>query len=179
MADHTVSEHVQRLEKQNRAMKVLVGVVAVIACACLLLQLTQAGQMRAAEAETAKSVEAEQFVVRDSMGNGRVFIGVTSDGPMLEFRDARGKTRMSLAMEKDNVLMTVYDGTALHSDSHGRMQARLTMNKQGTSIAVLDAGAVRGTLATKSTKAAPSLQLLDAADKVIWSAPPPATPATK
>ena len=179
MTDHTVAEHVQRLEKQNRTMKALVGVVGAVSCACLLLQLAEPGRMRAAEAETAKSVEAEQFVVRDSMGNGRVMLAMTSAGPMLEFRDARGKTRMSLALEKDDVLMTVYDGTALHSDPHGRVQARLTLNKEGTSVAILDAGAQRGTMVVKSAKAAPALMLLDAGGKTVWSAPPPAVAATK
>ena len=177
MAENEMMRHVQRLEKQNRAMKVLVGAVGVVAVACLLLQTVQPVQMRAAEVETPKSLDAEQFVVRDSMGNGRVFIGVTAAGPLLEFRDARGKTRMSMAMEKDDLMMTVYDGTALHSDPHGRMLARMTMNKDGTSMAILETGVVRGSLATKASKAAPTLLLLDAAGKAVWTAPAPATPA--
>jgi len=168
-------ERVQRLERQNRTMRIAVACLAVLCVCCLLLELVSPARMRAAEAETAKSLEAEQFVVRDSRGNGRVFIGVTADGPMFEFRDTRGKTRMSLAMEKDDVLLNVYDSRAMAADSRGRLQARVMATRTGLAVGAYDSGTLTGSVVVKPAKTGTTLVLEDAGGKAVWSAPPPAT----
>ena len=179
MTADMLNEHVQRLEKQNRWMRVAVACLAVVSVCCLLLELASPSRMRIAEAETAKSLEAEQFVVRDSMGNGRVFIGVTADGPMFEFRDTRGKTRLSLAMEKDDVLLSVFDARPLPSEPRGRLQARVMATRRGLAMGVYDSGTLTGSVVVKPAKTGTTLVLEDAGGKAVWSAPPPADGAGK
>ncbi|HUW34513.1 MAG TPA: hypothetical protein VM223_23140 [Planctomycetota bacterium] len=173
MTDQNVNDRLLRLERQNRMLRILVAGAVLVVCIAALFQAVPV--MRAAEAETAKSLEAEQFVVRDSRGNGRVFIGVTADGPMFEFRDTRGKTRMSLAMEKDDVLLSVYDSRAMAADSRGRLQARVMATRTGLAVGAYDSGTLTGSVVVKPAKTGTTLVLEDAGGKAVWSAPPPAT----
>ena len=175
----SLKDDLKRLEKQNRKMRIAVMGFAAVSAACLLLEMTYLSRMRIAEAETAKSVEAEQFVVRDSRGNGRVFIGVTADGPLFEFRDTRGKTRLSLAMEKDDVLLSVYDSRAMAADSRGRLQARVAATRTGVSVGAYDAGTLAGSVVVKPAKSGTMLVIEDAGGKAVWSAPPPEEGKTK
>jgi len=172
-----MNDRLLELERQNRRLRILVTAFALVTCIAAALHVVPA--MRIAEAETAKSVEAEQFVVRDSRGNGRVFIGVTADGPLFEFRDTRGKTRLSLAMEKDDVLLSVYDSRAMAADSRGRLQARVAATRTGVSVGAYDAGTLAGSVVVKPAKSGTMLVIEDAGGKAVWSAPPPEEGKTK
>ncbi len=86
-----VRERVIKLERQNRRFK-RVGVAALIVPALLLVL---------GQAPPKKTVEANEFILRDSGGNARVRLSVENDSfsggtPKMVFLDAKGTTNLEL-----------------------------------------------------------------------------------
>ncbi len=68
-----VERRLQRLERQNRRLRLVVysGLVAVV------------GAVAMAQTRPSQTIEAERFVVRDRMGNQRAVLGLEDDAPRL------------------------------------------------------------------------------------------------
>ena len=94
-------ERVDRLERENRRLKV-VGTVA----AALLATVITMGQ-----ASRAKVVEAESFVVRDQTGAARVVMGTGSGGAgEISVIDGSGKARVAIDGGGSSSGFTITDG---------------------------------------------------------------------
>ena len=93
----TIMARVERLERQNRRMKLVVVSMVVVVGAGLLM-----GQASPTK-KVPKVITAEKFRVVDKDGNLRIGLGVEPDGsPRLMFIDEDGKTRIGLYVERDD-----------------------------------------------------------------------------
>jgi len=98
MAENTselsgIMSRLEQVEKENRALK-FVGTVILLVLGAVLLM---------AQSRTGRTVEAENFVLRDSRGNVRATLGIElEDRPTLTLRDARGLPLVSLAGGEDS-----------------------------------------------------------------------------
>lgn len=83
----------ERLEKQNRRLRV--AGFSLCGLACLLLML---GQAKPKE----RTLEAESFVLVDKEGTTRASLGLLRDGAVgLHLKDTNGKTRVKLSVQGD------------------------------------------------------------------------------
>ena len=80
-----LAQRVEKLEKANRRLK-LAGVLALTLVGCLLLL---------GVASPDRTVEAEEFILRDASGNRRAGLAVVAQGPGLHLYDANGKLLFS------------------------------------------------------------------------------------
>jgi hypothetical protein len=83
--EDSILERLNALEKQNRWMK-RIGVAAIVIAASLLVM----GQKAAVN----RTIEANEFLLRDSNGTVRSKWVVTQDGPRLLLLDGNGKERV-------------------------------------------------------------------------------------
>lgn len=127
-----------RLERETRRSKRITLVVVLAAAAVVLMGQT-------APHRTPKSLEAEEFVLRDSRGQVRASLGTTQ-----------------------NPSATVLQ---IHGDN-GKPRTRLTVSSDGTSsLEVIDTGErVRVLLGVKDN-GSPRIWLGNEAGKIIWRAP--------
>ena len=128
-----LAQRVEKLEKANRRLK-LAGVLAMALVGCLLLL---------GAASPKRTVEAEEFILRDANGEVRALLGMIQEGPMFALYGAephRG-SRAILRMAAEGPMLTLSDE-----------------NKQ-----------IRVMLGTTSNE--PVLAFFDANGKVIFSAP--------
>ena len=107
-------ERVERLEKQNRWMKRM-GVVAILPVVVLLVS----GQ---AKVDTKKTVEANEFVLKDTNGVVRAKLGMgvallTKNGPGLVLYDEQGQERASVATWGEQAKIYVSSGGSTTSSS--------------------------------------------------------------
>ncbi len=88
-----VVERLEELEQQNRRLKLMGVMVLILAGAGLLM-----GQV----VPSSRTVEAEQFVLKDVSGKPRGILAIRADGtPRLEFLEEDGKPRAALATAAD------------------------------------------------------------------------------
>jgi hypothetical protein len=130
----TLTLRIEKLERQNRG----------IAVAALVLLL--AFGLAAARTSKPRTIEAEQFIVRDATGRARITIGspatsgaaylLPPDEPAIWLSDANGADRLILTA----------DGLRL-ADSQDKPAAEVTLGKTAT------------------------IRLYDSANHVVWSAP--------
>lgn len=87
----------ERLERENRRLKVVVG--------SILLGLAAVGLVGQAGAKSGGMVvEAEQFLLRDSSGVLRAALKTAVNGPVgLALADTKGQNRMLLDVDKDGL----------------------------------------------------------------------------
>jgi hypothetical protein len=179
-------ERVERLEKQNRKLK-HAGVVALILAAAVFL-MGQTAQK--------KTVEANEFILRDANGNLRAALGVDKDGTGLFLWDAAGKIRAALEVVADEPQLVLYDSAGKQSaalsiykgvpglglfDSAGNPRATLDVGADGPGLTLSDQEGFEATIGTtdlgttrtgESHKtSAASVVLFDKDKKVIWQAP--------
>ena len=95
-----IEERLERLEKQNRRMKLVGGSVLVVAAALIVM---------ACASPAPKALEGEELIIRDSDGKRRATIGVTEDGSLLFFDDERGKRRAVLGVTKAGPILALFD----------------------------------------------------------------------
>ncbi len=77
------------LQRSNKRLRLMTGALMLL-CGALITM----GQTNSAVPET---LQAQQFVLRDSGGKVRGAMGMTSDGAVgLDFKDAKGHTRVTL-----------------------------------------------------------------------------------
>ena len=134
----TLTTRVERLERESRRSKRITLVVLVGVAAAALV-----GQ--AAPHRPPKSLEAEEFVLRDSRGQVRASLGTTQ---------SPGATVLQLHAE------------------NGKPRARITVSSDGTSsLEVMDAGErVRVLLGVKDN-GSPRIWLGNDTGKIVWRAP--------
>jgi hypothetical protein len=107
-------ERVEHLEKQNRCMK-RTGAVAVLSAVVLLVS----GQ---AKVDTKKTVEANEFILKDANGVVRAKLGMgvallTKNGPGLVLYDERGQERASVATWEEQAKIYLSGGSSITSPS--------------------------------------------------------------
>lgn len=110
----SLCERVERLEKQNRWMKRM-GVVAILSAVVLLVS----GQ---AKLDTKKTVDANEFVLKDANGVVRAKLGMGAEllmknGPGLVLYDERGQERASIATSEEKTQINVSGGGFTTSSS--------------------------------------------------------------
>jgi hypothetical protein len=193
-------ERVDRLEKQNRWMK-LMGVVAILSAVVLLVS----GQ---AKVDAKKTVEANEFVLKDTNGVVRAKLGMglvfpLKDGPGLVLYNEGGHERAAVAASEEQAQIRLTSGGPVTSFASSSMWAGLP-GKDGSGVAItgpsgvvrmnLDGAVIGGpqialqdkegyethlgktdTVFTKSGKtqqtSAASVVMFDKEKKVLWSAP--------
>ena len=167
-------QRVEKLEKANRRLK-LAGVLALTLVGCLLLL---------GAASPKRTVEAEEFVLRDANGDERARLGITASGSALGFRDANGNLRAVLSTKGGLILYDAKGDMRLSLGDLPGGAALLLKDANGVSrvmLSVFDAGATAGLLLYDAngkvavlvavSPRGRELKLLDANGKLIFSAP--------
>ncbi len=153
-----VVKRLEKVERQNRRMKVGGIIISLVASASLLM-----GQAM----PKPTTVEGEAFVVRDATGNQRAALHLTPDGgAALSFFDLAGKIRAALRVDREGSP----DLTLL--DEAAKIRAILRVERAGLPGLVFfdQAGRARATLYVESEGSA-VLQLSRKDEKVFWRAP--------
>jgi hypothetical protein len=140
----SVLERLQNLEKQNRSLKRAFGLVFVVLASFAVMGM----------AAKRRSVQANEFILRDSNGitraalrmgstgprllfydeNGkaaRVLLGVLGSGPALGLYDKNGRTRVSLAVTSNGANLTF-------NDNDEKLRAELGMLDGGPNLMFLN-----------------------------------------
>lgn len=119
-----------RVEAQHRRFKYGVALTA------LLLALWSCAQMA-----QARRVSAEEFLLVDRAGRVRAVLGISSQGPVLGFRDESGKGRAAFGIGSG-------DGPGMVlADETGKPRAELVVRNGQPTLALSDgAGTVRAEL---------------------------------
>ena len=143
-----VVARLEKLERQNRRMK-QAGAVALILAAAVLLM---------GQAPATRTVEANEFVLKDSSGTVRGRFSTYEQNTHLWLYDANGKSRMWLHV-----------GGLVLWDNDGKTRAALSMNEEET---ILDLVGTNGSGAHLGIDVdGPGLILSDKDNKVLWKAP--------
>jgi hypothetical protein len=186
-----VMERLARVEKQNRWL-VRGGVALVLCCASLLLM---------APKPSARTIEAQSFVLRDDAGSVRAELHMKDKGPELALYPAyagpKAAVKVGLSLNEDGPELVLYGGpkkmsavlTAgdqgadlyLGSAEDGHASAELRADKDGPNLSLKDSEGfltaigtqelVSPTAGQKVQTSAASIYLLDSKRKILWSAP--------
>jgi len=97
MQENELIQRVERLERGNRRWK-LAALVLLLGCLVLLLAGFDYPQPFLVKA---RSVEAQNFVLRDADGQVRARMAISEDGPRLSFFDEQGKVVSSLPLKPE------------------------------------------------------------------------------
>jgi len=156
--DHEgILQRLEKLERQNRRMK-LAGLGALIIAGAILLMGQTSGPRALSE------VKANSFLLVDGSGRTRAVLHMMEHGgPGLALYDENGKARA--------VLGVVSDGTPVFGlyGANGNMRATLTAFSDGSKLDLFDAnGKTRAGLAVASAGSA-TLSLFDANEKPMAS----------
>ncbi|MBI4463593.1 MAG: hypothetical protein HY647_02710 [Acidobacteria bacterium] len=91
-----VLKRLEKLERQNRRMK-QIGAVALLGIAAVAL-MGQVWTTRKVEAQASpqRTVEANEFILRDESGTVRAKLYMSQEGPQLALLDANGQVRVEL-----------------------------------------------------------------------------------
>ncbi len=107
-----------KLQRSNRHLRMTTGAMMLL-CGALITM----GQTSSVVPDT---VEAQQFLLRDSSGKLRGAIGVLSDGAVgLNFSDPSGRTRLTLDLAADGT-----PGLDLY-DQDGKVRATMALGDAG------------------------------------------------
>ena len=133
-------ERVNRLERQNKLIK-LAGIVVALVMAFVLLV--------GAKEKVPKEIVAKGFRVVDTKGKTRAALAVTPKGPALFLSDENEKLRASLTVTQEGPILALYDengksrvflavtqespGLALY-DKKGKMRAELDVLSRGPAL---------------------------------------------
>lgn len=123
-----LQERVVKLERQNRRFKRL-GATALIVPALLLLL---------GQAPSKKTVEANEFVLRDAGGNVRIKLSMENHGgggtPRMVFLDAKGAANLEL----EGSVPGIFGSTVGIDDEQGRRVSTWFANEVGGALWVSD-----------------------------------------
>jgi hypothetical protein len=137
-----IEERLEKLERQNRRMK-LAGLGAMVIAGAFVLMGQASGP------RTPPEVRAKSFVLVDANGEtrARLYMSASGKGPELDLLDAKGNERLTL----DGPGLTLYD-------VNGKLRAVLAAGSNGTALQLDDAnGKVRAHLGVLSDE--PGLDL--------------------
>lgn len=102
----TVVERLEKLEKQNRGLKQIGALTLVLAAAVLLMGQLLPTQSVEAQTPATRTVEGNEFVLRDVNGKQRAVLGTAPNGtPFFDMMDANGQQRVHLSTG----LLVVFD----------------------------------------------------------------------
>lgn len=96
----TLLNRLEKLERENRGIKILGSIALLGAAGALFLGLA---------APPTKTVEAELFILRDTQGKARMMMSVGDEGPSLTLLDKNGKLRVNLGVDKDGPALDLLD----------------------------------------------------------------------
>lgn len=144
----TLVQRLERLERENRRVKLLAIGLAIGIAALVLM-----GQVPATRGT--KVIEAERFVLLDTNGRTRAILGAGPQGYALAFYDANGKGRLvvgvdaagpNLGLLDANEMLRILLGITLKGwpvlgllDANGKTRAELAIEAQGPSLSLFDA----------------------------------------
>lgn len=164
-----ILSRIEKLEKQNRALKSVALVVCVaVACVGLMGQTStkKRATKKAPPAEAAapaaaalpKDIEAESFTLKDPNGKVRAELAMSGTGPALKLRDANGSALVTISLNdaapggpfillsdpahKAGVTMSVLENAGsqlLLSGERPDIQAHIGVAQDGTSMQLMDA----------------------------------------
>jgi hypothetical protein len=97
MPTKDLDRRIECIERANRRWKIAALLLAV---GCLVLSLT-AFDFPQPNVMTARSVEAQSFVLRDAEGQVRARMAISDDSPRLTFFDEHGNTIASLPLKPE------------------------------------------------------------------------------
>ena len=148
MTTHTtdlqaVLERLEKLEKQNRWLR-RVGAMFLILAASVLLM---------GQAAPKRTVEANEFILKDANGKKRARLFTTAHGPQLFFMDTNRKPRVGLFQ------FAGASGVSLN-DANLKTRAEFSLPPDGPSLRLHDAN-THGQVNMQLTKEGPSLSLRD------------------
>jgi hypothetical protein len=107
-----------KLQRSNKRLRMMTGVVALL-CGALITM----GQTSSAVPDT---IEAQQFLLRDSSGKLRGAMGVLSDGAVgLNLSDPDGRTRVTVDLASNGT-----PGVDLY-DQNGKVRATMALGDDG------------------------------------------------
>jgi len=157
----TVEERLEKLERELRAERRCARWL--LAAVGLALAWTLANTTPTAQAQGAKVIRANEFILEDQHGKARVGLTVTPDGPVLFLLDEKGKLGIGLTVDRDGPSLILDDET-------GTFRAILDATKAGPGLALSDESSkVRAWLAVGTS--GPGRFLLDENGRTIWSQP--------
>ncbi|MBV8136651.1 MAG: hypothetical protein JO121_13630 [Deltaproteobacteria bacterium] len=167
MTQAELIERITRLEQQqielrsaNRRLRKAMGALLLFAGAGVLMAQVPASPQN-------RSVEAEQFVLRDSHGSVRGAMGVGENGTVgINLNDAKGATRISIDLSPDGS-----PGVDLY-DPSGKERATMALGPEGTpGLGLYDAnGRLRTSLDVPAAQT-PGLAFYHPDGKPAWGAP--------
>ena len=128
-----LQDRLSRLEKQNRRCKQL-GVAA------LLVVVSLIGM---AQAPSSKTVEANEFILRDGSGNvrARLSMNESRSGPEMVLLDEKGRSRIKL----EGFNESLYGGSVTVFNSQGQLRGLFTGRDNGGGISLLNSEGHPGT----------------------------------
>lgn len=155
----------QRLERQNRRLKQFgaIGVALVVVGVGLGAQASK----------SPITIQATHFVVRDTDGNLRAWLGMRTDGPGLTIYDKTQKARISMSMLGDDSQVSMFDGNGQH-------QVEISASAQSKGLTLYDRTRARAQVVLGSDS---SITLWDSSGGTTATLPAASTapiiPATK
>jgi len=97
MPENQLLQRIERLEHSNRQWR-LAALVLLLGCLVLLVAGFDFAQPNLVKA---RSVEAQNFILRDSDGQVRARMAIGDDGPRLDFFDEEGKVVSSVPLKAE------------------------------------------------------------------------------
>ena len=162
-----VMERLEKLEKQNRGLK-QAGAVALIVVAAILLM---------GQAATKKTVEANEFILKDASGKVRAKLFM-KEGPDLVFYDSNGKDLAWLGVHP--LLGPTLSFYSANGKS-GPLRDGLAIDLNQTGLAIFDDSGFETRIGSTDlitaatgethTTSAASVILFNKDKKVLWKAP--------
>ena len=143
-----VVERLEKLEKQNRGLKQIGALTLVLAAAVLLMGQLLPTQSVEAQTPATRTVEANEFVLKDTDGNVRARLVSTGDSAGLVFYDASRAPRVLLQTSSRGVYLTLVGENATQIVlSAGPEEAELslfTLNRTAPNRTALKLSATSG-----------------------------------
>ena len=178
MAEQTLAARIERLERQNRRLRLLLPAAALIPIMILLLGQAAAPPL---------IVRARLFQLVDREQRTRAILSVTAKGPSLTFYDTQGRPRLDLQEENGTPWIKFLDpngvgqltisadakeGGALTIGAHRGKPCMLVWGKPG--LSVLSATDENGTerIQLGYSDKAPFLTFSDARGRAYFQLPP-------
>ena len=144
----TIEQRLEKLERQNRRMK-LAGVGTLVIAGAFLLMGQASGP------RTLSEVRARSFVLVDAQGKQRTTLEMYEDSPRLAFLDdANGKIRAALGTSSLGPELVLTDG-------NGKAVTTLAVPSGGPTLAMVAPNATQGVILAVSAHG-PELKLSDA-----------------
>lgn len=176
--ERDITERVSLLERELRRWKV----AAAIACTLLAgtFLLGQAAPQR-------RTLEAQEFVLKEPAGQVQARLFSTGGGPSLTFHDGRGKVRLGLSFLNDETSITLHrageggnfrflatfidrgDAPVLNLyNVHGSYQGKITPSAEGAGLTFWDTRDHKR-LQMSLSEASTNLSLFDPDGRAVWS----------